>query len=189
MHFTEFNGYSNLFFNKCLFQFLHIFLKNWVVFFFIINLHEVLKCILDIVFFFFFFFSPLWEACRISDPRSGMEPRPQQGRTSPVVLVVKNSLANAGDIRDAGSIPDPGRSSGEGNGNPLQHSYPENPTDRGAWRATVHGVSKSWTWLSTWQKKCLILTTMQPGYSLDIIFYRSMYWKYFLSVWFSCSFS
>ena len=63
----------------------------------------------------------------------------------PVALVVKNSLANAGDIRDAVSIPDPGRSSGEGNGNPLQHSYLENPTDRGAWRATVHGVSKSWT--------------------------------------------
>ena len=69
--------------------------------------------------FFFFFSPPLWAACRISDPRSGMEPRPQQGRTSPVVQVVKNSLANAGDIRDAGSIPDPGRSSGEGNGNPA----------------------------------------------------------------------
>ena len=186
MHFTEFNGYSNLF-NKCLFKFLHIFFKNWVVFFFIINLHEVLKMYSG--YSLFFFFPPLWEACRISDPRSGMEPRPQHGRTSPVALVVKNSLANAGDIRDAVSIPDPGRSSGEGNGNLLQHSYLEDPTDRGAWRVTVHGVSKSWTWLSTWQKKCLILTTMQPGYSLDIIFYRSMYWKYFPSVWFGCSFS
>jgi len=59
--------------------------------------------------------------------------------------VVKNSLPNAGDIRDAGSIPDPGRSSGEGNSNPLQHSCLENPRDRGAWQATVHGVSKSQT--------------------------------------------
>ena len=47
--------------------------------------------------------------------------------------------ANAGDT---GSIPGSGRSSGEGNGNPLQHLCQENPTDRGTWQATVHGVSK-----------------------------------------------
>ena len=46
---------------------------------------------------------------------------------------------------DSGSIPGSERSSGEGNGNPLQYSCLENPTDRGAWRATVHGVAKSWT--------------------------------------------
>ena len=57
--------------------------------------------------------------------------------------MVKNSPANAGDIRDMGSIPGSGRSPGEGNGNPLQYSCPENPMDRGAWRATVHGVAKS----------------------------------------------
>ena len=62
---------------------------------------------------------------------------------SPVALVVKNLPANAGDIRDAGLIPGPGRSPGEGNGNPLQYSYLENPMDRGAWRATVHSVAKS----------------------------------------------
>jgi len=50
--------------------------------------------------------------------------------------------ANAGDIRDVGSIPGPGRSPGEGHGNPLQYSCPGNPTDRGAWWATVHGVTK-----------------------------------------------
>ena len=50
-----------------------------------------------------------------------------------VALVVKNLLANAGDIRDTGSIPGPGRSPGEGNGNPLQYSCLENPMDRGAW--------------------------------------------------------
>ena len=62
-------------------------------------------------------------------------------------LVVKNPPANAGDITDAGSIPGSGRSLGEGNCNPLQYSCLENPMDRGAWRATVHGVAKSWTWL------------------------------------------
>ena len=52
---------------------------------------------------------------------------------------------NAGDIRDMGSVPGWGRSSGEGNGNPLQYSYLENSTDRGAWWVTVHGVAKSQT--------------------------------------------
>jgi len=55
------------------------------------------------------------------------------------------SVCNAGD---QGLIPGLGRSPGEGNGNPLQYSYLENPMDRGAWWATVHGVSKSWTQLS-----------------------------------------
>ena len=54
---------------------------------------------------------------------------------SQVVLVVKNLPANAGDIRDAVSIPGLGRSSGGGNGNPIQYSCLENPMDRGAWRA------------------------------------------------------
>ena len=63
---------------------------------------------------------------------------------SQVVLVVKNPPANAGDIRDLAPIPGPGRSPGEGHGNPLQHSCLENPMDRGAWWAIVHGVTKSW---------------------------------------------
>ena len=50
---------------------------------------------------------------------------------------IKNPPGNAGDL---GSIPGWGRSPGEGSGNPLQYSCLENPTDRGAWRATVHGV-------------------------------------------------
>ena len=53
--------------------------------------------------------------------------------------VVQNSPANAGD---KGLIPGSGRSPGEGNGNPLQYSCLGNPMDRGAWRATVHGVTK-----------------------------------------------
>jgi len=52
---------------------------------------------------------------------------------------------NAGDIKDVGLIPELGRSPGEGNGNPLQYSCLKNPMDRGAWRATVHGVAKSQT--------------------------------------------
>ena len=50
--------------------------------------------------------------------------------------------------RDMGSIPGLGRSPGEGPGNPLQYSCLENPTDRGAWRAAIHGVTKSQTRLS-----------------------------------------
>ena len=56
--------------------------------------------------------------------------------------MVKNLPANSGD---AGSIPGLGRSPGEGNGNPLQYSCLENPVNRGAWQATIHGVIKSQT--------------------------------------------
>ena len=49
---------------------------------------------------------------------------------------------------DPGSVPGSGRSPGEGNGNPLQYSYLENPMDGGAWQAAVHRVAKSWTQLS-----------------------------------------
>ena len=58
-------------------------------------------------------------------------------------LVVKNPPANVGDIRDLGSIPGSGRFHGGGNGNPLQYSCLENPMDKGAWRATVHGIAES----------------------------------------------
>ena len=60
-----------------------------------------------------------------------------------MALVGKNPLASAGDRRDGGSIPGSGRSPAEGNGNPLQSSRLGNPMDRGAWRATVHGVAES----------------------------------------------
>ena len=56
--------------------------------------------------------------------------------------VVRNLPASAGDV---GSIPGLGRSPGEGNSNPLQYSCLGNPTDRGAWQATVHGVAESRT--------------------------------------------
>ena len=73
--------------------------------------------------------------------------------------MVKNSPANAGEVRDVGSIsgsgnirdvsliPGSGRSPSSGHGNPLQNSFLDNPTDRGAWWATVHSVAKNWTGL------------------------------------------
>ena len=59
--------------------------------------------------------------------------------------VVKNLPANAGDMN---LNPASGKLPGEGNGNPLSYSCLENPMDRGAWRAIVHGVTKSWTLVS-----------------------------------------
>ena len=59
--------------------------------------------------------------------------------------VVNNLSANAGDARDVGSIPGLARSPRGGHGNPLQYSCLEDFMDRGAWRATVHGVTKSQT--------------------------------------------
>ena len=63
-------------------------------------------------------------------------------------LVITNLSANARDMSDGGSIPAPEISTGRGHGNPLQYSCLENPMDRGAWQATVHGVTKSQTQLS-----------------------------------------
>ena len=59
--------------------------------------------------------------------------------------VVKNPSVNTGDSGETGLIPGSIRSPGEGNGNSIQYSCPENSMDRGAWQATVHGVAKSWT--------------------------------------------
>ena len=67
-----------------------------------------------------------------------------------MVLVVKNIPASA---EDTGSIPGSGQSPGGGNGNPLQYSCLENPTDGGAWWATVHGAAKNWTWLSNYSRE------------------------------------
>ena len=62
-----------------------------------------------------------------------------------MVLVVKNLSANAGDLRDVGSIPGYGRSPGGGNGNPLLYSCLGNPMERRAWRAIVHKIAKGQT--------------------------------------------
>ena len=71
-------------------------------------------------------------------------------RDFPGDSAVKNSLANAGDV---GSIPGLGRFPRVGHGNSLQYSSLGNPIDRGAWQATVHGVTKSQTQLSTHVRK------------------------------------
>ena len=67
-----------------------------------------------------------------------------------MVLVVKNLAANAGDVRDMGSIPGSGRCPGEEN-NPIQYSHLENRMDRGAWQATVHGLQRVRHYLGTKQ--------------------------------------
>ena len=87
-----------------------------------------------------------------------------------MALVVKNPPANVGDIRDTAWNPRLGRSPGEGHGNPLQYSCLGNPMDRGAWRATIHGVTKSQTQL----KQC---THCSPTSSLSIGFPRQGYWS------------
>ena len=69
-------------------------------------------------------------------------------RGCPVGPLVKNSPGSAGDVRDRDSVSELGRSSGEGNGNPVPYSCPENSMQRGAWWAIVHRVSKSQIWLS-----------------------------------------
>ena len=58
--------------------------------------------------------------------------------------MVKNQPVNAGDVRDAGAVPELGRSPGGENDNPLQYSCLENPMDRGTWQSTVHRVTKRW---------------------------------------------
>ena len=91
------------------------------------------------------------EALQIAEERreakdKGERERYTQLRASYVALVLKNVSANAGDLRDAGSIPGSRRSEG-GHGNPLQYSCLENPMDRGAWQGTVHRTAKSLTQL------------------------------------------
>ena len=82
-------------------------------------------------------------ACHISQDM--LDVFPVEGAL--VALMVKNLPADAGDLRDTGSIPGSGRSLGGGHGNPLQYSCLENPMDRGAWWATVHKVLKNKTLL------------------------------------------
>ena len=74
-------------------------------------------------------------------PRTG-------GQFPPTASLVPQMVESACNVRDLGSIPQLGRSPGEGSGNPLQYSCLENPMDRGAWQATVHRVTKSQAQLS-----------------------------------------
>ena len=65
-----------------------------------------------------------------------------------IFILVAQSVKYPPPMQNPGSIPGLGGFPGEGNGNPLQYSCLENPMDRGAWQATVHGISKSQTQLS-----------------------------------------
>ena len=89
--------------------------------------------------------------------------------------VVKNMPANAGGTGNMGSVPGLGKSPGEGNGNPLQYSCLENPMDREAWWATVHGVSKSQIRLSlhAMKKKEFTYHTIHPFKGYNSIVLRS----------------
>ena len=94
----------------------------------------------------------------------------------PSKLSDKESACGAGAIVDTVSICGSGRSSGEVNGNPLQYSCLENSMDRGAWWATVHIVSKSWTWLKLRSRLITI--------NFSVIFWREVnllnrYWSLF----------
>ena len=77
--------------------------------------------------------------------------------------MVKNCPANVGDARNMSSIPGWGRSPGEGNGKPLQYSCLENPKDRGAWRVTLQGVTKSQTQLSLHPLSLVRNSLFQPA--------------------------
>ena len=81
----------------------------------------------------------------LSMPESANYPRLLMLQGFPGGSDGEESACNVGDL---GLIPGSGRSPGEGNGNALQYSCLENPMDRGAWWATVHGLAKSWTWLN-----------------------------------------
>ena len=78
-----------------------------------------------------------------------------------MALVIKNPPASGGNVRDIGSMIGPERSPGGGRGNPLQYSCLENHMDRGAWRATVHSVTQSWTQLK--QLSTHIHTTLKSS--------------------------
>ena len=66
--------------------------------------------------------------------------------------------------------------SGGGNGNPFQYSCLENPTDRGVWWATVHGVAKSWTWLSNWARMHTVLNTFTHSIPQIILKEKNKIW-------------
>ena len=109
-------------------------------------------------------------------------------RASQVVLVIKGPPANAGDIRDMGSIQGWGGSLGGGHGSPLQYSCLENPMDRGAWWAIVHRVAKNQT-----QLKRLSMHTRTHAKTPELRIMRcffwggvsKVYWKYYSAAeWF-----
>ena len=103
--------------------------------------------VLFLLFFYQFYFIQAVKLCLILKSNFKLL-KFQRKEGFPGGSVVKNPPANARDTRDVGLIPGWGRSPGIGNGNPLQYYCLENSMGRGAWEATVHGVTKSQTQLS-----------------------------------------
>ena len=89
----------------------------------------------------------------------------RESEVAQVALVVKNPPANAGDIRDMGSIPGSGRSSRGEHNNPLQCFCLENPRDRGAWWAAVYGITQSRTQLKQLSSSS---SNMFPPFAVDL---------------------
>ena len=100
--------------------------------------------------------------------------------------------ASACSTGDPGSIPGPGRSPGEGNGNPLQYSCLENPKNEEAWQAAVHGVAKNQTWLSsftfTFSRRMYPVSCSFdfyfhiPKYTDKVYFPSCLIWQYLSSI-------
>ena len=85
----------------------------------------------------------------------------------------KESTCDAEDAGDPGSVSGQGRSSGGEPSSSLQYSCLENPMDRGAWQVTVHGVTKSWTWLK-WlsMHACKVDREQDQGYAMQTVFWQ-----------------
>ena len=111
-------------------------------------------------------------------------------RASQVLPVVKNPAANAGDVRDACSIPGLGRSLGIGNGNPLKYSCLENPMDKEAWQAKAYRITKSWTHWSDlarvycpikcstyWRRASLVAQLVKNLPAMQETWVRSLGWE------------
>ena len=96
--------------------------------------------------------------------------------------MIKKLPANAGNVRDVGLICRSGRSPGGGQGNPLQYSYLENPLGRGAWKATVHSIAKSQTWLHDLAHTLVKGLTHRKGFCMCLKLRKwiSGVWKWFL---------
>ena len=111
--------------------------------------------------------APSWQKCDVfSWWDTWFEMKQCCLRTSPAGSTAKESACNAEAVGDTGSIPGLGRSPGGRHGYPLQYPCLENPVDRGAWWATVHGVSESWTrlkQLSMHTYKCGLKLAMRWG--------------------------
>ena len=100
--------------------------------------------------------------------------------------VVKNPPANqCRRFRDMGSISGLERSPGGENDNPLQYSCLNNPMDRGAWWATVHGVTKSWTWMSNWT---WLHAFWEVWGNISLWFWSGFPWSWIMLNIFSCAF-